>query len=88
MTQKIKDKARAMREQRERREEREMQNKTMLKLADAQQLLIDLRQHSDKSPHFGRYCQASRNVVAAYEQIYASMTPPRPTRPAHLRLVE
>jgi len=86
--QKIKDKARAMREQRERRKEREMQNRTMLKLADAHQLLIDLRHHSDNSPHVGRYCQASINVVDAYEHIYASLTPPRPTRPAHLRLVE
>ena len=77
-------KVRALREQRE----REMQDKAMLKLADAHQLLIDLRNYSGNSPHVGRYCQASSNVVAAYEQIYASLTPPKPTRPTHLRLVE
>ncbi len=88
MIQKIKDKARAMREQRERREVREMQDKAIRKLSDVHQLLIDLRNYSDNSPHVGRYCQASINVVAAYEHIYASLTPPKPTRPTHLRLVE
>ena len=88
MMQKIEDKARVMREQRERREERKMQNKAILKLADAHQLLVDLRHHSDNSPHVNRYCEASNNVMAAYDQIYASLTPPKPTRPTHLRLVE
>ena len=88
MFEKIKDKARIVREQRERREVREMQDKVIRKLADAHQLLIDLRNHSDDSPHVGRYCQASINVVDAYEHIYASLTPPKPTRPTHLRLVE
>jgi len=88
MTNVIEDRARAIREQRERREEREMQDKAIRKLADIHQLLTDLRNHSDESPRVGRYCQASNNVVAAYEQIYESLTPPKPTRPTHLRLVE
>ncbi len=88
MSQKIEDKARAIREQRERREVREMQDKAIRKLSEVHQLLIDLRNYSDNSPHVGRYRQASNNVVAAYEQIYESLTPPKPTRPTHLRLVE
>ncbi len=88
MFQKIEDKARAIREQRERREVREMQDKAIRKLSEVHQLLIDLRQHSDKSPHVDRYNRAVRSVGDAYEQIYASLTPPKPTRPTHLRLVE
>jgi len=85
MTQTIKDKARTVRAKRERREVREMQDKAIRKLAQVHQLLIDLRQHSDKSPHADRYNRAVRSVGDAYEQIYASLTPPRAT---HLRLVE
>ena len=88
MFDKIKDKARIVRAKRERREVREMQDKAIRKLSDVHQLLIDLRQHSDKSPHVDRYRQASNNLAAAYEQIYATLTPPKPTRLTHLRLVE
>lgn len=88
MSQKIKDKARALREQRNQREEREMQDKALRKLADVQQLLNELRPYSANSSRDDNYRQAARSVVAAYEQIYASLTPPRPTRPTHLRLIE
>ncbi len=84
MFDKIKDKARIVREQ----EVREMQDKAIRKLSDVHQLLIDLRNYSDNSLRVDRYCQASNNVMDAYEHIYASVTPPKPTRPTHLRLVE
>ena len=87
MSQKIKDKARTLREQREQREERKMQNKALRKLADVQQLLNDLRPYSANSSRDDNYRQASHSVVTAYEQIYASLTPPKPKRPTHLRLV-
>jgi len=85
MNQTIKDRARALRAEREQREEREMQDKALLKLADVQQLLNDLRQYSATSSRDDNYRQAMNSVVAAYDQIFASMKPPRPT---HLRPVK
>ena len=85
MSQKIKDKARALRAERNQREERETQEKALRKLADVQQLLNELHPYSANSSRDAKYRQARLNVAAAYEQIYKSMTPPRPT---HLRLVE